>query len=96
MRRFETDMDRIADDTRFIPCVCTPQQKYDRRLFLIESRNYGVGHSLPAAIFMTVRDMFAHGQYRIQQQHALLSPTGQIAGRRFGNADIMWRFPKSA
>ena len=80
MRTLQNQMLRICDEARLCTRIAAPEQKDHRLLALVQVHDDRIGELLPAHAVMRIRLSVADGQCRIEQQHTLLCPAGQVAG----------------
>lgn len=69
----------LVDHIGFAAGITAPQHIHQVLAVLRQRLNSGIGKLLPPQLRVTVGLMSANGKRCIQQQHALLGPTGEIA-----------------
>ena len=82
MRAFEDEVFLRIDERLLAAGVAAPKQKDQMFLLFAQNLDDAVRKPAPAAVCVGVRLMFAHGERRVHEEHALVRPFCKIA--RFG------------
>ena len=88
VHRRQLVMDGVLDQLRLALGVSAPQEEYHGGLLVVEFGNHAVGELLPTLPLMAGGLSLPHGEHRIEQQHPLPRPSGQVAIRRSGFAHV--------
>ena len=92
VRRTEDQMLRAVDAGAFRLGVAAPENEGDRLLPRVQRLDDAVRERLPPLPLVRVRLPAAHGQHRVEEQHALLRPRSQVAVVRNRRADVVPQF----
>ena len=92
MRAFEHEVSARVDERLFRAGVGAPKDEHDVLPPLADDADDVVGKPRPAAVFVRIGLVRAHGQGRVQQQHALFGPLGKIARAWQGAAQLVVQF----
>lgn len=79
MHTLEHQIMLLVDHIGFAAGITAPEHIHQVLTMLRQRLNSGIGKLLPPQLRMTVGLMGTHRERSIEQQHALLSPTGEIA-----------------
>ena len=79
MSALQHQVSRICYEPRFGTRITSPQQEHHRLLTFVEELYYTVSELLPAHTLVAVGLSLADGQHRVQKQHAVIRPGGQLA-----------------
>lgn len=90
VRRTQNSVFGGVDHGGFFSRSTPPQHKHQSGLSFVQHLNDAIGESFPPLTPMTVGLMGSNRQHRIQQQHSLIGPMGQltVSGNRHANARV--------
>ena len=83
MDRFQNEIVLFVNHIGLRTGITSPQQIYQMLAMLGQCLDSCIGKLLPTQCRVTIRHVGTNGQCSVKQQHALFSPTRQIA--RSGN-----------
>ncbi len=90
----QNKMARIGQEGLFCPGVCSPEEKDDGLISLVELPDYCVGKRLPSDVAVRIRLSCANGQNVIQKEDAVFCPCFQTAMLRRLHAQIVLQLLK--
>ena len=79
---------RGVDDGTLLLRIGSPEDEYEVVALLAEDADDSIGEHLPAAALMRTRIVGLHGERGVEEQHALVGPTGEVAVGRQGLAEV--------
>ncbi len=89
MRRCQHQVTLAVDRSALLDRIGTPQQEHDTIALVIQELHHAIRKTLPALALVRSRPATLHRQHRIEQQHALGSPTFQVAIGRNCHAQVV-------
>ncbi len=87
--RGEDEVARGIDRGALLLCVRSPKHVYEVLSLGVEATDDGVGERLPTMPLMRSGTVRADGQDGVEQQHALIGPTREIAARGARSAEVV-------
>ena len=89
MGRFYDEVARVADEYLFAARGASPKDKDKRPVLLSDSPDRRIREGLPADPPVGVGLMGSHGEDRVEEEHPLLGPLGQIAVVGYPEAEVV-------